>query len=168
MKRTTGFHPRSTRPFHVATAFVAVTSGLRMATVNLLVVTLILTACSKTPDEQLIAARIALIQEAVEAKKFIDIHSYLHQDFIANQRMGAEEVRRLLQLYSLQHRRLGVTILDATTVLDPVIEGRAESQLSVITTGSSGLLPTDGSVRKVKVIWEKHAGDWLVREANWR
>lgn len=125
-------------------------------------------ACEGTPDEEQIAGNIVAMQEAIEAGDFFAIASHLHLDFVANDRMRAREVNQLLQMYSLQHRKIGVTIIDSETTMDTAFTDRAETTLSVVVTGSSGLLPSDGSVRSVRLAWLKESGDWLVREAHWR
>jgi len=135
---------------------------------NYLVIVLFLAACDGTPDEEQIAQRIDAMQAAVEAKNFTAIRDYLHDDFVANRRMDAGEVRRLLQVYSMRHRTIGVTIIDRETTMDRAFYDRAESTLSVVITGSSGLLPSDGSIRTVKLAWTKESGEWLVTRADWQ
>ena len=127
-----------------------------------------LVACDNTPDEEQIAQNIDAMQEAVEMKKFTAIRNHLHEDFIANERLDAREVKRLLQMYSMQHRNIGVTIVGSETTMDTAFTDRAETTMSVVVTGSSGRLPSDGSVRTVKLAWVKESGDWLVREAQWQ
>ena len=127
-----------------------------------------LVACDNTPDEEQIAQNIDAMQEAVEMKKFTAIRNHLHEDFIANERLDAREVKQLLQMYSMQHRNIGVTIVGSETTMDTAFTDRAETTLSVVVTGSSGRLPSDGSVRTVKLAWVKESGDWLVREAQWQ
>ena len=83
-----------------------------------LLVALILAACDKTPDEEQIAQNIAAMQEAIEAKDFVEIKDYLHDNFIANGRLNAWEVRQLLQMYSSRHKSIGVIIVDSETVMD--------------------------------------------------
>ena len=105
-------------------------------------VALCLCACGKTPDEEQIAQNIAEMKEAVERKEFADIADHLHESFIANDRMNAMQVRRLLQMYGMQHRNIGATIISSKTTMDLVYTDRAESILSVVVTGSSGGLPS--------------------------
>lgn len=125
-------------------------------------------ACGRTPDEELIAQHVADMREAVENKDFTEISGHLHPEFTANNHMDTEEVKRLLQVYSLQHRKIGITIVDSATTMDPVYPDRAETTLSVVVTGSSGLLPSDGSVRRVTLTWVNESGDWQVGRASWR
>ena len=132
-----------------------------------LVVILYLVACGKTPDKEIIDQHIATMQEAVEAKDFSEIKDHLHSSFIANERLSAREVNQLLSMYSLQHRKLGVTIISSKTTINPTFPDRAQTIMSVVVTGSSGRLPSDGSARTVKLEWIKQSGDWLVVSAQW-
>lgn len=130
-------------------------------------VMLYLVACDKSSDEELISRHIATMQEAVETNDFTGIKNHLHESFVANKRLDAREVNQLLRMYSLQHRNIGVTIVGSNTTMDPTFPDRAETILSAVVTGSSGRLPSDGSVRTVKLAWIKHSGDWLVIRAEW-
>ena len=133
-----------------------------------LVVMLHLVACGKTPDKEIISQHIATMQEAVEVNDFSEIENFLHKGFIANNRLAAREVNQLLRMYSMQHRKIDVTIVASNTIINPTFPDRAETIMSVVVTGSSGgLLPSDGSVRTVKVEWIKQSGDWLVVSAEW-
>ena len=133
-----------------------------------LFIALFLVACDKTPDEDQIAQNIDAMKEAVERKEFTAIKDHLHDSFIANGRLNTRDVNRLLQMYGMQHKNIGATIMSSKTTMDPVFPDRADTTLSVVLTGSSGRLPSDGSVRTVTLEWIKDSGDWLVRKANWQ
>jgi hypothetical protein len=133
-----------------------------------MVAALLLGACAKTNDEEQIAQAITAMSEAIENKEFMAIHAHLHESFRANDRMDAKEVRQLLAMYGMQHKKLGVTLVSSKTTLDPVYPDRAATVMSVVVTGSSGRLPSDGSVRTVEIEWIKDSGDWLVRTAKWQ
>ena len=135
---------------------------------TLLLVLFLLTACDNTSDEEQITENIAAIETAVEEKDFSAIAKYLDSSFVANDHMEIEEVERLLRLYSLQHKRINVTIVGSTTTMHANFSDQADSVVSVIATGSSGLLPSDGSIRRVEVEWIKDSNDWLIRKASWR
>lgn len=139
----------------------------RMVTL-LLSTAVFLSACAQKGEQEQIEENLEAISEAVEEKDFSAIHKYLDEGFIANEQMGVDEARQLLRLYSLRHKNLNVTIVGSNTTMHENLPDRAYSTVSVIATGSSGLLPSDGSIRQVKVEWTKHSGDWLVRKASWR
>jgi hypothetical protein len=128
---------------------------------------LYLVACGKSPDEEIIAQHIADMQDAVETNDFSAIKSHLHESFVANKKLDVEKVNQLLRMYSLQHRDIGVTVVGSKTTMNPTFPDRAETILSVVATGSSGGLPSDGSVRTVKLEWIKDSEDWLVIRAQW-
>lgn len=132
------------------------------------IVALMLAACGGTSDEEKIAQAIATMKEAVESKSFTGIEKHLSNDFVANERLDKTEVERLLRMYSLRHKQIGATIIGSKTTMDATFLDRAETTLSVVVTGSSGRLPSDGSVRTVKLQWVKLSGDWQVRRATWR
>jgi hypothetical protein len=136
--------------------------------IPVMVAALLLGACARSSDEEQIAQAITAMSEAVENKQFMAIQPHLHESFRANDRMDAREVKQLLAMYGLQHKTLGVTLVGSKTTLDPVYPDRATTMLSVVVTGSSGRLPSDGSVRAVELEWIKDSGDWLVRTATWQ
>ncbi len=125
-------------------------------------------AYSEENDETQIARNRAAIEEAVEQKNFSAIDEYLDSSFVANEHMGIDEVSHLLRLYSLQHGRLGVTIIASNTTMHKNMSDRADTIVSVIATGSSGLLPSDGSIRRVELEWIKNSGSRQIRKAAWR
>jgi hypothetical protein len=129
---------------------------------------LLLAACARTTDEEQIAQNIAAIAEAVETKQFSAVQAHLHDSFRANEQMDARQVKQLLAMYGMQHKSLGVTVVSSKTTLDAVFPDRARTMMSIIVTGSSGRLPSDGSVRAVDIQWIKDSGDWLVRTATWQ
>jgi hypothetical protein len=137
-------------------------------TAIVLVAALLLVACAKTGDEEQIAQAISAMATAVERKDFSVVQAHLHESFRANDQMDARQVKQLLAMYGLRHKRLGVTITSSKTTLDPVYPDRATTMMSVLVTGSSGRLPNDGSVRTVEIEWIKDAGDWLVYRAKWQ
>lgn len=136
--------------------------------VTLLLAAVLLSGCAKTGDEEQIAQAITAMSEAVENKEFMAIHAHLHESFRANDRMDAKEVKQLLAMYGMQHKKLGVTLVGSKTTLDPIYPDRATTVMSVIVTGSSGRMPSDGSMRTVELEWIKDSGDWLVRTAKWQ
>jgi hypothetical protein len=129
---------------------------------------LLLGACGKTTDEEQIQANIAAITKAVENRKFSAIQDYLDEGFRANEYMDAQQVKQLLMMYGLQHKNLGITVVSSNTTMDAVYPDRAQTTMSVVVTGSSGGLPSDGNVRTVSVEWVKNSGNWAIRKASWQ
>lgn len=133
-----------------------------------IVFTVLISACSKTSDEEQIQQNINALTNAIEAKKPSAIVEYLHEDFRANGDMDVQHLKQLLTLHTLQHQSISVNILSAQTRIDPVYKDRAESILSVVTTASAGgVLPQDGSARVVTLQWRKD-DDWKILTADWK
>lgn len=132
------------------------------------IISLCLIACEETSDQEQIRQNIASVKKAVEMKSFSDIEKHLTRDFVANERLDANEVKQLLRMYSLRHKSIDATIIGSKTLMDPTFPDRAETTVSVIVTGSSGRLPADGSVRTVKVQWVKLSENWKMRSATWQ
>ncbi|MCB1844428.1 MAG: hypothetical protein KDI09_15815 [Halioglobus sp.] len=134
----------------------------------LLAIALLLCACSEQDDIARIEETISEIQQAVEEKDFSAVAKHLHKNFTANDSMNADDVRQLLRVYGVRHSKLGVTVVGSTTALHENLPDRANSTVSVILTGSSHVLPADGSIRRVRVEWIKESGDWQILKAAWR
>lgn len=125
-------------------------------------------ACTKSSDEEQIKRAIDGLSSAIEENKTAAISEYLHEDFRANGDMNAQQVRQLLLMQGLQHQAISIAIVSAKTMVDPIYSDKAESVLSVITTGSSGgMLPKDASTRLVKLVWRKDR-DWKILRADWQ
>lgn len=139
-----------------------------LLSVILVCIAQLLSGCDKAPDIEKIEQNLADMQEAVENKEFTAIREHLHESFIANDRLDTTEVKRLLQMYSFRHQSIDVAVLASETMMDPTYSDRAETTASVVVTGSSGLLPSDGSARTVKIEWIKQSADWKVIKAEWR
>jgi len=125
-------------------------------------------ACNKSSDEEQIRQVINNLSKAIEENKPAAITEYLHEDFRANGDMNAQQVKQLLLMQGLQHQAISISIVSAKTIVDPVYPDKADSTLSVITTGSSdGVLPKDTSARVVKLSWRKDR-DWKILKADWQ
>ena len=128
----------------------------------------VLTGCDEKPDEEQINQAIDEISQHIEDKKFSGIADYFHNDFRANNSMDLHQLKQLLKMYGLQHQSIGITIINRKTTLDPIYSYKAETLLSVVTTGGSrGHLPNDGSVRSVTIEWRKD-NHWKIIASHWK
>lgn len=140
-----------------------------LTAVFLALIVINLSSCSKTPDEEQIAIILDEMTSAIENGKPVEIAKHLHKDFRANEHMTAKQVKQMLMMYGMQHSSISVTRVSTQTELDSIYTDKAMTEMSVIVTSASGhgRLPTDGSVRVVKMEWRKD-GDWKVLKANWQ
>ncbi len=123
--------------------------------------------CSKTPDEEQIQSIIDEMIFAIENNKPSGLTKHLHERFLANQNMDAQQVKQTLMLYGMQHAKISINVISLQTTIDPIYTDKAKTGLSIVVTGSSGQgLPDDGSVRTVKLEWRKD-NHWKLLKADW-
>ncbi|MDZ7785257.1 MAG: hypothetical protein U5K56_20670 [Halioglobus sp.] len=121
-------------------------------------ITLLLAGCDEAPDKEQIERNLAAMQEAVENKEFSAIKKYLHEGFRANDRLGAAEVKRLLQMYSLRHQNINVTVLATETEMNSTYPNRAQTTASVVAdwffrSAAVGRKRPDCKNRMEKTVW---------------
>lgn len=130
-------------------------------------ITLLLSGCNKTPDEEQIQSIIDEMITAVELGKLTDISKHLQDNFQANGHMDVKQVKQMLMLQGMQHAKISLNRISSQTVIDPIYADKASTTLSIIVTGSSTRgLPDDGSIRVVKLEWRKDS-DWKLLKADW-
>ena len=140
--------------------------GSRVSVV-LLVGIMLLSACSRSSDEEQLRAALGTMQLAIEARQPSDFMDHVADDFTAPEAgMDRRQVHDLLRLQVLRNERIGVSIV----VRDLRVEsGRATITLTVTLTGSSGgWLPERGSIYALTSGWRKDDGDWKLIQANWQ
>ena len=140
--------------------------GARVSVV-LLVGIMLLSACSRSSDEEQLRAALGTMQLAIEARQPSDFMDHVADDFTAPEAgMDRHQVHDLLRLQVLRNERIGVS----TVVRDLRVEsGRATITMTVTLTGSSGgWLPERGSVYALTSGWRKDDGDWKLIQANWQ
>ena len=140
--------------------------GARVSVV-LLVGIMLLSACSRSSDEEQLRAALGTMQLAIEARQPSDFMDHVADDFTAPEAgMDRRQVHDLLRLQVLRNEHIGVS----TVVRDLRVEsGRATITMTVTLTGSSGgWLPERGSIYALTSGWRKDDGDWKLIQANWQ
>ena len=140
--------------------------GARVSVV-LLVGIMLLSACSRSSDEEQLRAALGTMQLAIEARQPSDFMDHVADDFTAPEAgMDRRQVHDLLRLQVLRNEHIGVS----TVVRDLRVEsGRATITMTVTLTGSSGgWLPERGSIYALTSGWRKDDGEWKLIQANWQ
>lgn len=131
----------------------------------LLATALLLTACSKPPDEQQIRDNLDLVVKAVKDRKPKAVVEHLADDFLGQEQMTAEQVRQFMiaQFFRNQNINLVVTGLKVT------VEGdTARVDFRAVVTGGVNWLPERVDYYQINSGWVKRDGDWLIHRANWK
>ncbi len=126
----------------------------------------LLTACSRSDPEKELRSAVDKMQAAIEAKDASGFLEHVAEDFTRESgSFDKKEARRMLAGVFLTNQSIKVV----TTVRDIKIEGqRATAQITVLATGSSGLLPERGQSWAFTTNWRRESGRWRVFNAEWK
>jgi len=131
----------------------------------ILTTALLLTACSKPPDEQQIRDNLDQVVKAVKDRKPKAVVEHLADDFLGQEQMTAEQVRQFMiaQFFRNQNINLVVTGLKIT------VEGdTARVDFRAVVTGGMNWLPERVDYYQINSNWVKRDGDWLIHRASWK
>jgi ketosteroid isomerase-like protein len=125
-----------------------------------------ISACRRTPDEQLIRNTIAAMQQAAEAGQPRDFMSHVSGDFTGEDgTVDRDGLANILRVEVLRNEKAGVTL----GPIDVQLQGdRATVKVTAtLTGGSGGLLPERASVYAITSGWRKENGEWRCYNASW-
>lgn len=136
----------------------------------LLVLALLVGACSHALPEQALRATLASLQAAVQARQPGVIKSILAEDFIGPDGMDRTGATRLAQAVFLQHRDVGSTLgtLEITLLPSRSAPDHATVRFTTMLTGGSGqILPDSAQVYDVETGWRLEGREWRLTSATW-
>jgi hypothetical protein len=126
-----------------------------------------LAGCSGDRPEDRIRRAIAVMEDAAEQGRWLQLAEYVAEDF---QGLDGQFDRRqfiaFLTLQSRRYQRLDATLLPIEVDYDG--GNFAEARFQVLVTGGEGLLPMDGELYAVQTTWIAEGGDWRLWRADWR
>ena len=128
---------------------------------------LVLAGCSHDAPEAQVRARVEVLQTAIDARDAGAVHALLADDFIGNDGLDKQGVRRLAAGLFLRYRDVGLRL----GPVDVQLRGDADAtaRFTVLATGGNGgLLPDSGQVYAVETGWRRIDGEWRLRSAQWR
>ena len=126
----------------------------------------LLTACTRTPDEQRIRNAITAMQQAVEAHQPRDFMAYVSPDFTGEDgTVDRAALANILRFQVLRDDKVGVTL----GPIDVELQGdRATVHVvATLTGGSGGLLPEHGAIYSITSGWKRDSKDWRCYNASW-
>ena len=130
----------------------------------LVALTLLISACSRPPDEKQIHEAITEMRDGIEQRQRKAVLKYLAADFKAQQSKSAKDINRLMLFYFRQNRNITVYLSNEAI---KVVGTRAEVTLTALLTGAENLLPQRASSYAVQMRWNKLDGEWLLSRINW-
>ena len=131
----------------------------------LFAMTVMLMACAKTPNEQLLRETIDAMQAAGEARDVGAFMGFVSDDFSGQ---NASMDRSALAAYMLGIRmrteNIGVTRTKTAITMDGA---RAKVELALLLTDGGKLLPAQGQFVSAQTQWRFSGGAWQLASANW-
>lgn len=130
----------------------------------ILIPMLLLVACSKTPDEQLIRSAIDDMESAVQQRQIKPVLKHLAQDFIGPEGMTVRQVRQLMAAHYFRNKNINVVLAGMRI---QILGNDASVIFNAAITGGAGMLPERLQYYDVKTTWRKLGGDWRIIRADW-
>jgi ketosteroid isomerase-like protein len=130
----------------------------------ILIPLLVLAACSKTPDEQLIRNAIDEMEAAVQQRQTKPVLKHLARDFVGPEGMTVRQVRRLMAAHYFRNKNINVVLAGMRV---QIMGNDASVMFNAAVTGGAGMLPERLQYYDVKTIWRKLDGDWRIIRADW-
>ncbi len=124
----------------------------------------LLQACSKPPDETQIRTAIDAMAQAVQDKDRSAFVEHLSPEFKAGNGMDQNGLGRLMLFEFQRNKKIGVYVVDTDVQVDGLW---ANAVLHVAVTGASDWLPERARYYRVSTRWHKRDGQWRVRRARW-
>ncbi|WP_027707033.1 hypothetical protein [Zooshikella ganghwensis] len=127
-----------------------------------LTISILLSACSSSPDEEIIAEAINSIQEGLETKNSKLVLNTLSDDFVTNKNQDKTWAKRIMALYFFRHKNITILITKSDTEINKQHPNEADTEATVLVTGQAGWIPESGKIYQVKGRWKKVDDQWLL------
>jgi hypothetical protein len=138
---------------------------LRGRLASLGVVLALSAGCARTPPEEALRARVAALEEAIDARDAGALREFLAEDFIGPGGMDEAGARRLAQGMFLRFRDIGTQVGPLEV---EVQDGRARVGFdAVVTGGANAMLPQSGQLYDVRTAWRLEDGEWRLLSVEW-
>jgi hypothetical protein len=132
----------------------------------LLLALLLLSACSRTPDETRIREAIAGMEAAVETRNPRDFMAHVAEDFTGSDSgLDRAALHNLLRGQFLRNESVGVLLGPIAVTLQG--ERATAAVTATLSGGSGGWLPERGAIYDIVTGWKRVDGRWLCISASW-
>ncbi|MGW8248129.1 MAG: hypothetical protein ACWGOV_08455 [Acidiferrobacterales bacterium] len=135
-------------------------------TILVLFVTLIVVGCTRTSDEDLIKQNLDQAIDAVKARQPKAVVKHLTQDFVGQEQMSSEDVRRFMIAQFFRNQKINIVTTGLSITVDNAQQ--AHANFRVVVTGGVDWIPERLDYYQVETDWVKQDGDWLIRAAKWK
>jgi hypothetical protein len=126
---------------------------------------LVLNACTNTPPEQALRKTIDEMQQAGAQKDIQGLMNSFADDFAGSEGMSRDEFRRYVSLIWLRHNDIGIQMGPMQVEL---LDDRATVNFTVALSGGQGLMPDQGQIYQVQTGWRLDGDKWKLISATWK
>jgi len=127
---------------------------------------LLLSACTRTPDDVAIHQALTDMTKAVEARDNQAFLTHVSEQYRDHEGRDRRALRQLLLANFMQHPNILVLTSDTTLRLDGE---RAEMQLQArLTSGEQLLADRRFGAYRVRLLWQREGRTWRIFQAEWR
>ena len=144
----------------------AIAKGASACPKLLVMLVLLLAACSREAPEAALRARVGTLADAITQHQPAAVQQHLAGDFVGNDGLDRDGARRLAMGFALRHRHIGLTL----GPLD-IDMGQAHATVrgtAILRGGSGGALPESAQVYEVESGWRLEGGEWMLVSARWK
>jgi hypothetical protein len=128
-------------------------------------------ACHRTPPEQIIRDTIAQMQAAGEKQEIDGVMAPVAEDFAGR---GDDEInldrKTLVQFLTVLRMQHGGALHATLGPITVALQGtdRATADFTMLVTGGHGVIPHDGQLEDIRTGWRLDGGHWKLISAEWK
>ena len=132
-----------------------------------LILSLFISGCNDTSDEDQIEKKIQTLKTAVETEAPNDFIDILDTGFVGNQQFSRVLIKKYLILNFMRHSDIKIRLTHTNIVINKSDTSLATANIKAILTGGKGLLPEQGRLMDIQSHWVKKDNKWVVKIALW-
>ncbi|AGI08301.1 Hypothetical Protein XCAW_02518 [Xanthomonas citri subsp. citri Aw12879] len=126
---------------------------------------LVLLGCTRAAPEQRLRATLEQMHQAIEAREIGDAMAPVAEDFVGENGLDADGLRRLMRVQMLGNQQIGVTM----GPVDVALAGDTATVrfTALLTCGSGRWVPDQAQTYQVTTGWRWQGSDWQLYHAQW-
>ncbi len=143
---------------------VSVIGFLKILTAILLLI-MVVSACSEKTVEQQIESQIVAMQQAISDKSLKDFMTHFAHDFMGNKMVTRQQLKQQIFFHFRRNRNIETYKVRAEVLLE---QETVRAKIFVIVSGSNNKLPERGRVYTINSTWEQRDNSWVIITADWK
>ena len=133
----------------------------------LILLIIALAACSRPPPEEQLLAVIDDIELMLEARRPGDALDFVAEDFSGNGYLDKRQLHSFLVQLFFRHKQVEIIVTDLGIVADTTDDSRFYMEASAILLGGKNIAPDSARAYRLRGLWRRDDGDWLLVSLAW-